>query len=254
MRQGHTNKPPGSSYSNVHQPQTHVGGNKVVLARQKHHEFPLQTPEQAASQQEYMGKIQQPPFQNISVSGNIQQFHAVPQPQRPVEDPRLLHHQLEQQMLLNLQQLSKQEQLSADLALKELEDAKRQRNQPHQLVSRHLHSKNVGIGSRTNIDQGQTRTNVEMGSQCPHQQVSDDSDEVPENAILFDDDMEEIQEYADDIRRMTQPPTTQEVIIPVEDTSLPYDPNLVCPKCGKRFRIGEIQKLGRHVNEFCTAK
>ena len=250
MRQvGRTHKPHGSPYSNVHQPQTHVGGNQVVMAGQRHHEFPLQAPEQATSQEEHMGKVQQPPFHNINVSSNIPQFHAVPQPQGLVEDPRLLHHQFEQQRLLSLEQQSKQEQLSADLALKELEDAKRQRNQPHQLVSRRLHSTNAGIGSRTNIGQGQTRTNVEMESQRPHQQVSD---EIPENAILYGVD-DDIQKYADDIRRMTQPPQTQEFTT-IEDTSLPYDPNLVCPKCGKRYRIGEIQKLGRHVNEFCTAK
>lgn len=31
----------------------------------------------------------------------------------------------------------------------------------------------------------------------------------------------------------------------------PYDPNLVCPMCRKRFRIGGIQKFRRHVNT-CT--
>ena len=33
----------------------------------------------------------------------------------------------------------------------------------------------------------------------------------------------------------------------------PYDPNLICPKCGKQYRVGEIQKLRRHINEKCTA-
>ena len=68
--------------------------------------------------------------------------------------------------------------------------------------------------------------------------------------------MKTSKKYADDIRRMTQPPQTREFTKTEEekDTSLPYDPNLVCPKCGKRYRVGEIQKLGRHVNEFCTAK
>lgn len=28
----------------------------------------------------------------------------------------------------------------------------------------------------------------------------------------------------------------------------PYDPNLICPMCMKKFRIGEIQKFKRHVN------
>ena len=38
-----------------------------------------------------------------------------------------------------------------------------------------------------------------------------------------------------------------------DDSSIPQDPNLICPKCGKIYRIGEIQQLNRHVNEFCKA-
>ena len=134
------------------------------------------------------------------------------------------------------------------------EHTKREQMRDHWLYQFQLgniHS-NVGIGSRTNIDQGQTRTKVEMESQHPHQQVSNDSDKILENAFVFAVD-EDIQKYADDIRRMTQPQQTRE-FTEIEDTSLPYDPNLVCPKCGKRYRIGEVQKFGRHVNEFCTAK
>ena len=33
---------------------------------------------------------------------------------------------------------------------------------------------------------------------------------------------------------------------PNED--IPFDPNLVCPKCGKRFRVGEIQNFRKHVS------
>jgi hypothetical protein len=32
------------------------------------------------------------------------------------------------------------------------------------------------------------------------------------------------------------------------DIQRPYDPNLLCPMCMKRFRIGEIQKFKRHVS------
>ena len=32
------------------------------------------------------------------------------------------------------------------------------------------------------------------------------------------------------------------------DIQRPYDPNLICPMCMKKFRIGEIQKFKRHVN------
>ena len=33
----------------------------------------------------------------------------------------------------------------------------------------------------------------------------------------------------------------------------PYDPNLTCQRCGIRYHYGEIQKLRRHVNEFCIS-
>ena len=48
-------------------------------------------------------------------------------------------------------------------------------------------------------------------------------------------------------------PSTKEVQED-DDSSLPYDPNLVCHKCGKRYRDGEIQKFKRHIKEFCSLK
>ena len=33
----------------------------------------------------------------------------------------------------------------------------------------------------------------------------------------------------------------------LDDDDRPYDPNLVCPKCGKQYRVGEIQKMKRHI-------
>jgi hypothetical protein len=51
---------------------------------------------------------------------------------------------------------------------------------------------------------------------------------------------------------MSRPPNTEEVMREDdEDSSLPYDPNLVCPKCGKQYRIGQIQYLRRHLEELC---
>ena len=194
---------------------------------QRQHEYPLETLKQATSQEGYLGKVRQSPFHNIP---QFYSDHAVSQLQGLVEDPRLFYHQLEQQRLLSLEQQSKKEQLSAKLALKKLEDAKCQRNQFHYLVSRRLHSINE---SRTNIGRGQTRTKVEMESQHPYRQVSD---EILENAILFGID-EDIQKYADDMRRMmTQPPQTREYTKTEEeeDTSLPYDP---------KFQIWFVQNV-----------
>ena len=82
----------------------------------------------------------------------------------------------------------------------------------------------------------------------------DDPDDksIPENVLVRGVDTD-IQYYADMVRRMSKNPDTEEVMFPEDnESSLPYDPNLVCPKCGKQYRVGEIQKLRRHMNEFCT--
>jgi myosin protein heavy chain len=39
-----------------------------------------------------------------------------------------------------------------------------------------------------------------------------------------------------------------ELVSEGEGEGIPYDPNLVCPKCRMRFREGEIQKFRRHVS------
>ena len=52
-------------------------------------------------------------------------------------------------------------------------------------------------------------------------------------------------QHRDDAARMDQPTSYGQ---PIE---LPYDPNLVCPKCGRRFRRGEIQKFRKH-HEGCS--
>ena len=81
------------------------------------------------------------------------------------------------------------------------------------------------------------------------QAADDDSGSDLEGQIT-----KEIHEMAEEVRRMSKRPDTDEVLFDDEDSSLPYDPNLVCPKCGRQYRVGEIQKIKRHINEFCTGK
>ena len=67
--------------------------------------------------------------------------------------------------------------------------------------------------------------------------------------LIIDED-----EMAEETRRRSRRPETDEVLFDDEDSSLPFDPNLVCPKCGRQYRVGEIQKMKRHMVEFCTGK
>ena len=76
---------------------------------------------------------------------------------------------------------------------------------------------------------------------------------IRENPVIEGIDRE-IHDIAEGIRRMTRPPPTQEIQQDDDNSDIPYDPNLTCPGCGQRYRFGEIQKLRRHVNEFCTAR
>ena len=85
--------------------------------------------------------------------------------------------------------------------------------------------------------------------------IFDSDSDIEENVLLKGIDIDdEIREMAKEVRRMSRHPVTQEVLFDDEDSSLPYDPNLICPKCGRQYRVGEIQKLKRHMVEFCTGK
>jgi len=56
---------------------------------------------------------------------------------------------------------------------------------------------------------------------------------------------QEIYHITKDIISDSEPPQT------LGDIEIPYDPNLVCPKCNLKFRIGAIQKYRQHV-KTCT--
>ena len=129
----------------------------------------------------------------------------------------------------------------ADEALREIEQVRKQ--PPRRTMLPHTSSKQEPVNQR----QPKKKINQQ-------QATADDSDsDVEENVLLKGFDAE-IHEMAEEVRRMSRRPDTQEVIFDDEDSSLPYDPNLVCPKCGRQYRVGEIQKLKRHMVEFCTGK
>ena len=86
-----------------------------------------------------------------------------------------------------------------------------------------------------------------------HLSTNCDNDDCDGN-IRKDQMTKEIHDMAEEVRGMSRRPGTQEVLVDNEDSPLPYDPNLVCPKCGRQYRVGEIQKLKRHMVEFCTGK
>ena len=75
--------------------------------------------------------------------------------------------------------------------------------------------------------------------------VSDSSD-VAENPLIegIDKDMLEAQH---EIEKMyTDPAESIEGTGHDDSFQIPFDPNLICPKCGRQFRRGEIQKLRKH--------
>ena len=139
----------------------------------------------------------------------------------------------------------------ADRILEDLDEFRRQdaQNQPRsplassQIAHKRKHQEPVAT------TQGQEEKSKKKGKQ---RKINDDSDSDIEENKLIDGIDEEIQEMAEDVRKGSRGPTTAEVLFDDGDSSLPYDPNLVCPKCGKQYRVGEIQKLRRHMNEFCT--
>ena len=79
---------------------------------------------------------------------------------------------------------------------------------------------------------------------------SDNSD-VAENPLIegIDKDMLAAQ---DEVHKMYADPN-ESINDPEQSFEIPYDPNLVCPKCGRQFRRGEIQKFRKH-HEGCTGR
>ena len=96
------------------------------------------------------------------------------------------------------------------------------------------------------------RKQADLKQKSEHQQTNIDSDTQDESRPKGQL-TKEIEEMAEIVRKESRGPSTEEVLFnddPNDDR--PYDPNLVCPRCGKQYRKGEIQKLRRHMNEFCT--
>ena len=140
-----------------------------------------------------------------------------------------------QQMLQQMESQRQIEQARADKALEEVEQLKLEWKRMES--RKHLHHQYQSSVTRS--------TELVSGTNKPVTSESDTSDDIPENPLLEGID-QDIQYYAEE---MTRPPTdTKE--LDVQD-SLPYDPNLVCPKCGKRYRIGQIQRFKRHAEERC---
>ena len=73
-----------------------------------------------------------------------------------------------------------------------------------------------------------------------------DTSDVAENPLIegIDKDMIEAQHMIEQM--YIEPFDTIEGAGPDDSFEIPFDPNLVCPKCGRQFRRGEIQKLRKH--------
>ena len=131
----------------------------------------------------------------------------------------------------------------AEEALREVEQVRKQPPRKTMLPHTHPSSKQEPVNQR------QPKKKIKQ-----QQTAADDSDSDIEENILLKGIDDEIHEMAEEVRRMSRRPSADEVLFDDEDSSLPYDPNLVCPKCGRQYRVGEIQKLKRHMVEFCTGK
>ena len=160
--------------------------------------------------------------------------------------------QKDQEVLKLLEQQRKRESILADQALQELEIAERER------INKQGDRKLSPISQITPTaplsSQAETLSHDNIIGQMMMEtsKKRKTSEDIFENPLLENIDRD-IQYYADHVREITKRPTTTEVDID-DQSSLPYDPNLVCHKCGKRYHIGEIQKFKRHIKETCPKK
>ena len=169
--------------------------------------------------------------------------------------------QLKESRLTLLEEQRKREDMRADQALKELERAEQERvhrqtiRKPAQTFQTNYAS--YGIGTNKMQATGYTsevsfKQNIDQDIQLYADQVCDMTKHST-IANVKDTLMQTTEEIRQDYYKMMRRPSTKEVEED-DDSSLPYDPNLVCHKCGKRYRIGEIQKFKRHIKELCPKK
>ena len=94
-----------------------------------------------------------------------------------------------------------------------------------------------------------THQSLQPSDQYP--QFQDDSSDVAENPLIEGID-KDVLSAQDEVHKMYADPN-ESINDPEQCFEIPYDPNLICPKCGKQFRRGEIQKFRKH-HEGCTGR
>ena len=162
--------------------------------------------------------------------------------------------QEEEDRLRLLEEQRMRENKKADEALREMERAEQERVKKQGVrkpspISQTTSTSNPII---SNVQTKDNRIGQMVGGVSEPVDNTKTSEDIPENELLENID-QDIQYYANQVRDMTKRPTTAEVDAD-DHSSLPYDPNLVCHKCGKRYHIGEIQKFKRHIKETCPSK
>ena len=128
-------------------------------------------------------------------------------------------------------------------------------NREPSLSPSHLHEGEQASSSQVGKEVGPDLT-LEQDSPCQDNvsnlQVIDNTSTFEDSVALFENPL---QKKLDDEIHQEAAEVIHEVSGGTFDASTdrrrPYDPNLVCPMCRRRFRIGEIQKFRRHVNT-CT--
>ena len=252
----HTVAPSIPSYDILAQPTTDGDNSRSDLVIHTSTQVSKHSQSQAA-----FGSSNPPQYkEQLSGSYDPPQFTAAQiqeysrQAQRQREQDKQKQKQEEDRLRL-LEEQRRREKRLADQALRELEKAKMElaNNQSNRNPSQPT-STGYPLSSSESGAQAQDNKVGEMvGGASESIDNTKTSEEIPENPLLQNID-QEIQDYAEDVRDMTRRPTTKEVEAENEDTSLAFDPNLVCHKCGKRYRIGEIQKFKRHIKELCPMK
>ena len=117
----------------------------------------------------------------------------------------------------------------------------------HQATSQPVHQATSQLVHQATSQPAYQSPTAESSSEQP---ASDTSD-VAENPLIegIDKDMLAAQ---DEVHKMYADPNDS-VTDPEQSFEIPFDPNLICPKCGRQFRRGEIQKFRKH-HEGCTGR
>ena len=179
--------------------------------------------------------------------------------QREHDMQQLQWHQKDR--LKQIEEQRKRECILANKALQEVEKAEQKRNEHQGVYKPKMHH---FVGETSEPFDNPILQNIDQNTQCYDHHIPNIRRPLSTAKVENEDktystsSSRPIQATEEVLRQdsleMMKYPSATEVLDEGGDNLFPYDPNFKCHKCGRSYRINEIQKFKKHINELCPKR